>query len=114
MSDDKLKEYLKRRRLELGMTVREVGKIVGVNPSTVTRWEKGDIDNMGRDKVYAYAKALQISPSIIMGWEEPPNGITTELTNYEEKLLQKFRALSADKQHTVELMINALYLEVQS
>ena len=38
--------------------------------------------------------------------------ISERLTNYEEQLLQKFRSLPAEKQHSVELLINALYAEV--
>ena len=112
MSNEELKDFLKRRRIQLGLSAREVARKVGVNASTVTRWEKGDIDNMGRDKIDAYAKTLRISPLVIMGMEEPANGITVELSNYEERLLHMFRTLTADQQHSVELLINALYAEV--
>lgn len=37
---------LKRRRLELGMTLEDVGYFVGVGKSTVRKWENGMIDNM--------------------------------------------------------------------
>jgi len=50
------------RRKELGLTLEEVGAAVGVGKSTVTRWEKGMIRNMGRDKIAALAKVLQMSP----------------------------------------------------
>ena len=78
------------------------------------RWETGDIDNMRRDRIDAYAKALRISPSIIMGWEEIPEGIMAELTNYEEQLLDKFRALPKNRQHDVERIINMYYEEASS
>ena len=51
-----------RRRKELGLTLEEVGNAVGVGKSTVRRWENGMIKNMGRDKIAALAKVLQISP----------------------------------------------------
>ena len=50
------------RRKELGLTLEEVGDAVGVGKSTVRRWENGMIKNMGRDKIAALAKVLQISP----------------------------------------------------
>ena len=112
MDNTKLTEYLKRRRIELGLSLRDVAKIVGVNASSVMRWETGDIDNMRRDRVDAYAEALRISPRIIMGWEEVPEGIMVELTNYEEELLDKFRALPKNRQHDVERIINMYYEEV--
>ena len=112
MDNEKLIKYLRDRRLELGLSLRDVAQIVGVNASTVTRWENGDIENMKRDKIEMYAKALQISPRIIMGWEEVPEGIMVELTNYEEELLDKFRALPKNRQHDIERIINMYYDEV--
>lgn len=53
---------IKNRRIELGLTLEDVGKAVGVGRSTVQRWESGLIKNMGRDKIAALAKVLQISP----------------------------------------------------
>lgn len=53
---------LAARRKELGLTLEEVGRAVGVGKSTVQRWESGMIKNMGRDKIALLAKVLQISP----------------------------------------------------
>ena len=53
---------IKARRLELGLTLEDVARAVGVGRSTVQRWESGLIKNMGRDKIAALAKILQISP----------------------------------------------------
>ena len=50
------------RRKELGMTLEDVGQAVGVGKSTVRRWENGMIRNMGRDKIAALAKVLQMDP----------------------------------------------------
>lgn len=50
------------RRKELGLTLEEVGNAVGVGKSTVRRWENGMIKNMGRDKIAALAKVLQMNP----------------------------------------------------
>lgn len=61
---------LKERRLELGLTLEEVGNIVGVGKSTVRKWETGAIENMKRDKIALLAKALKVSPAFIMDWEK--------------------------------------------
>ena len=53
---------IKARRLELGLTLEDVGKAVGVGRSTVRKWETGMIKNMGRDKIAALADVLQINP----------------------------------------------------
>ena len=64
------KSYLKERRLQLGLTMLEVAKRVGVSEATISRWESGDIDNMKRDKIALLAKALEISPLVIVGIDE--------------------------------------------
>ena len=53
---------IKNRRLELGLTLEEVGQAVGVGRSTVQRWESGLIKNMGRDKIAALAHILRLDP----------------------------------------------------
>ena len=71
---------LKSKRLEKGMTLEEVGNLVGVGKSTVRKWENGMIENMGRDKIVALSKALNISPLEILGVDEqklPKSDITT-------------------------------------
>ena len=50
------------RRKELGLTLEAVGAAVGVGKSTVRKWENGMIKNMGRDKIAALAKILQMDP----------------------------------------------------
>ncbi len=57
---------IQQRRKELGLTLEEVGKIVGVGKSTVKKWESGYIKNMRRDKIILLARALQISPLDIL------------------------------------------------
>lgn len=82
MGDMKLNEYLKNRRIELGLSLRDVAELIGVNASTITRWESGDIENMRRDRIEAYAKSLHISPAVIMGWEQPNSAASRQLSYY--------------------------------
>lgn len=63
-------KILKQRRLELKLTLEDVGNAVGVGKSTVKKWEDGYIANMKRDKIASLASVLQISPSVIMGWND--------------------------------------------
>lgn len=57
---------IKTRRLELGLTLEQVGKAVGVGKSTVRKWESGQIKDMRRDKIAALADALSISPTVLI------------------------------------------------
>lgn len=65
--------YLADRRIELGLTQKDIAQAVGVAEATVSRWESGNIANMRRDRIAAYAKVLQTTPDFIMTGESPQN-----------------------------------------
>lgn len=82
-----VKDLIKARRVELGLSQEEVARAVGVSDATVSRWESGEIENMGRSRIVKLAQVLQITPAAIMGWEDderpkspfPRNGDTMAL-----------------------------------
>lgn len=78
---------LRDRRVELGMTLEEVGKLTGVGKSTVRKWETGYIENMGRDKIVALSRALKISPlDILYSSDELSKDLLSSLTKIVYKL----------------------------
>lgn len=82
-----MENRLKDRRLELGLTLEEVGDIVGVGKSTVRKWENGIIENMKRDKIVLLAKALKVSPVFVMNAEEDESySLVKRITNVSERL----------------------------
>jgi transcriptional regulator with XRE-family HTH domain len=64
-----IKDIIRNKRLEMGLTMKQVADAVGVSEGTVSRWESGEIENMRRDKIAALSKLLSIDPRIIMGWQ---------------------------------------------
>ena len=61
---------IQKRRKELGLTLEEVGNMVGVSKSTVKKWENGHIKNMRRDKIQGLANALRVSCTDILSINE--------------------------------------------
>ena len=61
---------IKNRRLELGLTMKQVADAVGVSEATVSRWESGEIANMRRSRIVKLASVLNMSPLDLMNWEE--------------------------------------------
>ena len=49
----KTNEIIKQRRIELGLTLKDIAKALKVAESTVSRYESSDIQNMGIDKIEA-------------------------------------------------------------
>lgn len=62
----KLHEFIDGRRKQLGLTLNDIAKMVGVSTGTVAKWESGFIANMRRDRIKALSKTLQCSPLVLM------------------------------------------------
>ena len=101
-------QRIKQLRMEKGLTLEQVGNLVGVGKSTVRKWETGMIANMKRDKIAALAKALGTTPAQLMGWKEiEKKNIPTEetLTDGEKVLLELFRQVPEEDQRMLLDMI---------
>lgn len=61
---------LKQRRIELGLTMLETAKLVGVSEATISRYESGNIKNMRKDRIAKYASALKVPPSTFLELED--------------------------------------------
>lgn len=83
---------LKNRRLELGLTLEDVGQAVGVGRSTVQRWESGLIKNMGRDKIASLARILKMNPVELVPYGN--NDQTNYIVSDEDQ--QRLEALHQD------------------
>lgn len=55
-----IKDLIKSRRIELGLTMKELGDAIGVSEATVSRYESGQIANMKRSTIIALSKVLNI------------------------------------------------------
>jgi len=84
--DDKLRQ----RRIELDLTLEQVGDICGVGKSTVRKWENGMINDIGRSKIVLLAKALKVSPLFILDLDN----YDVNLTNQEKSLLTYYRKMN--------------------
>lgn len=99
-----MKDKIKQRREELGLTLEEVGNIVGVGKSTVRKWETGDIANMRRDKIAKLAVALRTSPAYLLGYDETEKTADPKadgLSPKENELLALYRGVNPDGQRYI-------------
>lgn len=78
-------------RTQKGLTLEDLGNMVGVGKSTVRKWENGMIANMKRDKILKVSEALGTTPAYLMGWEEEEKIIS--LDNVYQIELKRFPML---------------------
>ncbi|MYY21881.1 LexA family transcriptional regulator [Lactobacillus salivarius] len=90
---------LKNRRLELNLTLEDVGNYVGVGKSTVRKWENGDIANMKRDKIVSLSKILKLDPLDII---DPNNELSNRNNIYIKAVMSGMNKLSNERQKNVK------------
>ena len=98
-------ERMKLRRKELGMNAEAVAKILNVSPATIYRYESGDIEKMGVDKLAPLAKAINTTPEYLMGWEHAEKEPAADTS---DKLPADFYLLSEEQQKQVTDYISFL------
>ena len=63
-------ERIKKRRIELGLSVDQLADRLGKNRATVYRYESNEIEKFPTTVVEPLAKALNTSPGYLMGWSD--------------------------------------------
>ena len=80
-----------------------------VSSATASDWVNGK--KMPRaDKLISLANCLHVELSDLLE-DKGETSISVKLTNYEEQLLQRFRALPPRERRAIEVMIYTIYME---
>ncbi len=66
---DMIAERLKKRRIELKLSLQDVADSTGLSKSTLQRYEMGHTDKIPLDKLECLSNALKVTPMYLMGWE---------------------------------------------
>ncbi len=88
----KIADLIRIRRKELGMTLEQVGDIVGVDKTTVRRWEVGGISNMRRDRIAKLAQALQIEPTDLIGEDDTQDPVRNRINIWARDVVKAYQA----------------------
>ena len=106
-----LSTKIKLLRKEKGLTLEQVGTVVGVEKSTVRKWETGMITSMKQDKIAKLAKALGTTTAYLMDIETKEEADLKQappLTEDEQLLLTLFKETSETNQKTILRVIHAI------
>lgn len=63
-------QRIKQRRKQLKMSVDTLAEKLGKNRATIYRYESSEIENMPLEILEPLAKALNVTPAYLMGWEQ--------------------------------------------
>ena len=91
------------RRMELGLSLRELSNIIGVSKSTISRWETGNIEHLRVEHIEALANALYVSPLYLIGVSnDKPNIIA-------ERICNRIKKMSIPQLEKLESMIDLMF-----
>ena len=106
-------ERIRFYRNKQGLTMEQLGEMLGVRRAAVMKYEDGSVENIKRSTIKRMAEIFGVSPCYLMWGEETETTVTQlpkGLTDTERQLLAAFRALNADGQKfvlsTVEMCSN--------
>lgn len=98
-------ERIRIRREEMDISQAELARMVGyASRSTITRIER-DGNGISQDKIVAIAKALKVTPSYLMGWEDEEVAV---LTARQEQTIANYFDLEESNQIVVDGLIESL------
>ena len=89
---EKMQDIMKRmknRREELNMSYQTLSEKVGISKSTLQRYETGFIKKVPINQVQIIAKALNVTPGYLMGWENNKENQTYYLNPEAAKMAQE-------------------------
>jgi len=105
------KAILQTRRSELGLTLDDIGRHVGVSGATVSRWEKGDIENVRRDKIAKLAEILRVTPAYLMGWPETSAASLSDMPEEMIILNRAAKKMTAEQRKKLLDMAKVMFKE---
>lgn len=78
-----MERKFKEKREERHMTLREAAERIGVNPSTLQRYESGKVQHVKYDVLVRMAKIYRCEPAELIGWQgnHEPTGHTIKDAN---------------------------------
>lgn len=102
---------IKQRRIEMGLSIEELGKRLGKNRSTVYRYETGYIENLPLDVIPPIAEALGTTPAYLMGWgaeDESKNeqSAQSELSARKKEFIAKVEGMSDEQLERLEQILS--------
>ena len=101
-----LSAEIKKRRKDLGLTLAELAKMVGVSEATVQRWESGNIKTLRYGRIEVLASALQTTPMALQGWNTETE--EAEEMQLDSEIAMRLSMLTPEEWEKVDAFVQGL------
>ena len=108
-----INDRIRQRRIEMGLTLKQVAEELGVQEATVQRYESGAIKSIGHETIIELSDILHINPSYLMGWNNSlinmDNGKRlARMSAIDPTMLDYFEKIKALPQYQKELIYSMI------
>lgn len=98
-------ERIRRRREELDMTQDELARAAGYKSRSSINKIEVDGRGLPQNKIIDIARALKVTPSYLMGWEDKDIAV---IAAEQESLIEKIFELTPEHQTILKIFIDSL------
>lgn len=93
-------KIIKAIRKQKHISAETIAEALGVHPSTIYRWENGDIEKIPYQVLVPLAKVLNVDPVDLLG-------VKQDISN-EQRLLSAFSRLTPEQQEAVIITVESM------
>ena len=109
-------ERIKESRLALGYSAEQVAEFLEVSPTTIYRYENGDISKLPAKHIKPLAEFLGVTPAYLMGWDnnsepEPESEVVIPKNEDVRVLTRGFNRMPEDKIKRAKEMMKLMFAE---
>ena len=79
-------EYIKKARMDAGLTLDEVAKACHTTKQTIYKYENDIVTNIPMDKIKTMSELLNVTPTKLLGWETEEPEYDYDLMALREQL----------------------------
>lgn len=97
--------FIKQRRKELNLTLKDIATKMNVSESTISRYESGQIQNMSADKLYELANILHCAPNELLGLNSTKDYILPRENDYNSS--KHFKDITSAKEYLKDIFVAA-------
>ena len=102
-------EKIKQLRKELGMTQEELGNLIGVQKAAINKYETGVVVNFKQATISALAKALHVSPVVLLSPDEHPSDNDEPKNDDVRLLIRGLNKLSPEQLEQATNMMKIMF-----
>lgn len=94
---------IRQRRTEKGMTLEELGDLLGVRPAAVNKWENGTVENIKRSTIEDMAEIFNCSPVWLMGLDDRTVDVENLKSNVQDLDINELKRYKAYIEYMIKL-----------